>query len=70
MKKLLTYTNGAKYVVSPRLSILPDGVSPVSEIDLSDATQMEIREIRKDVTNTELIENITNRSKRDEKGVK
>ena len=47
MKKLLKYKDGTEYVIGGRASIQPNGVTPIEEYDLSDLTNNEFEELRK-----------------------
>lgn len=60
-KKLLRYKDGSVYVSTPTLSFLPARVEPVEEIDLSEATDEEIRELRKNSRRQDILDRVKNR---------
>lgn len=61
MKKFLRFANGARHVVGGLADIYPADAVPVEEIDLSEATREEFRQLRKNPHDNTLLDKVKKR---------
>ena len=55
MRKLLRYKNGKEYIQGGIVSIVPNGVNPIEELDLSDLTNEEFTKFRQNMKDKKLL---------------